>query len=539
MADVTKWLPAHNPLTEDIPAGGLVTLNGIEPNTGAVILGKPIVDSDPRVAVVGMATIPSKGLGQVTLDNVAVLSFDVSAGRPFPGDGIGAAANSFLGKKGNKGFRSLGGTAGPMTNVARVGNMPTVYRDECYNGLLTRMKSTDGGATWEYDEQIGCIPCGPCTSVQSVERVAACCEASGSAVTTVPVTMYARRVSGCTLYPSIDVPFGIFSGSSFLELQCFGTVWSGIISDPTAGISLQIGIGCQCTYSVGGAITGFVAGMRLYGTGVNGGASPWFTRACQDAGCVATGYTPAGSGVVILSCSPFCALVTFVNDTAFTYLGCPPGSAISFVISENPAGTCPGVSGGSVPWSGLASGSGDTSGDWSGIFDHGYACLDGVCTIYDAAGAYPSPLACQQAGCAVCSDVTDDLCADVSDKTGSAITWPDQLTFLWYNPAIYGHLFWRASADQIGLEDTNGLFLQCKQEQVGRAPWSVNNSGAMGDLTYSFVSLDPVTMAVVVDIEFSGGTMGTGSARLTFYVGSCSGGSGSGGSLPPPSGGSI
>lgn len=104
-----------------VPAGGLVRVTGIDTSTGYVTIAQPNADNAAGLAVVSDFSVPLNLVGEASFDALCPrLSWDLAGGIPVVGDTLGSQNASFLAKKGNKGFRCLGGSGDDFTNAVKV-----------------------------------------------------------------------------------------------------------------------------------------------------------------------------------------------------------------------------------------------------------------------------------------------------------------------------------------------------------------------------------------------------------------------------------
>lgn len=109
-----------NQTGENIPAGALIRITGVDTSSGNVTVAKPDADSQTGLAVVGNFGVPDKAIGMASYDPVRRMTYDPSGAAPVVTDTLGSQNGQWLALKGNKGFRCLGGTAQGFTNGLRV-----------------------------------------------------------------------------------------------------------------------------------------------------------------------------------------------------------------------------------------------------------------------------------------------------------------------------------------------------------------------------------------------------------------------------------
>lgn len=108
-----------NMTTEDIPAGGVVLITGIDTSTGFAQADYPTADNQFGLAMVSSFGVPVGGTGHASYRPRGRLTFDPDGDAPDAGDTLGSQSGSFLPLKGGFGFVSIGGTAGYYTNAIR------------------------------------------------------------------------------------------------------------------------------------------------------------------------------------------------------------------------------------------------------------------------------------------------------------------------------------------------------------------------------------------------------------------------------------
>jgi hypothetical protein len=119
MAAPYDWVVAKNDETSDAPAFGLARITGIQDETGAYILKKPNQTSQGNLAVIGETSIVAGQYGKATIGFRHVVAYDPTSGIPANGDDVGSQAGSWLAHRGQTGFKCLGGSVGPLTNLLR------------------------------------------------------------------------------------------------------------------------------------------------------------------------------------------------------------------------------------------------------------------------------------------------------------------------------------------------------------------------------------------------------------------------------------
>lgn len=156
MVAPTDWVPILNTTSEVIPAGGLMSVVGVDATTGAFKVAKPSTDGDPTVCVNGFSLIPANGTGQGSFDPRAIVAYDPADGTPAVGDSWGAASGTWLAKKGSPGFTVLGGPGLGLVNAERAIPKPTVLvrctsatpadgttlGSQCYPAKVTQLGAT-------------------------------------------------------------------------------------------------------------------------------------------------------------------------------------------------------------------------------------------------------------------------------------------------------------------------------------------------------------------------------------------------------------
>lgn len=111
--------PYFNDTTFDVPAGGLVVVTGINEETGRALVARPAADSATGLAVNNPFLVENDRGGVASFAGFVRLAYDPQFGTPEAGDTLGSVSGSFLAKKGNKGFRCLGGSNNGFTNAVR------------------------------------------------------------------------------------------------------------------------------------------------------------------------------------------------------------------------------------------------------------------------------------------------------------------------------------------------------------------------------------------------------------------------------------
>lgn len=110
----------NNSPTVVIPPFSVVRAVGFDDDTGAIKVDAPSIDSQEGLIVTGEGTILGDGFGKGSYANKCIVGYD-TAGTPAFGDSFGSVSGSFRLKKGNHGFRYVGGEFLGIMNAVRSG----------------------------------------------------------------------------------------------------------------------------------------------------------------------------------------------------------------------------------------------------------------------------------------------------------------------------------------------------------------------------------------------------------------------------------
>lgn len=136
----------YNDDATTIPAGGLCRPSGGYTDDGALKVKLPDADNQTGLVVASEFAIEPAGVGMGHYSTKASMAFDRGLGVPANGDTLGAQAGSWYAKKGNKGFKCVGGTADVWASVVR--------------SEYTRSPLTTKGDVWGYGATDARVPVG-------------------------------------------------------------------------------------------------------------------------------------------------------------------------------------------------------------------------------------------------------------------------------------------------------------------------------------------------------------------------------------------
>jgi hypothetical protein len=116
----TTWLPVYNATAETIPPFAVVVPTGVQTDTGAFAVAKCAADGEPRALICDRNSIPPGATGVATADNAVIAAYSTEDDAPAAGDTWGPAADEWVLRLGNDGFRAQPGAGSGVGNFVRI-----------------------------------------------------------------------------------------------------------------------------------------------------------------------------------------------------------------------------------------------------------------------------------------------------------------------------------------------------------------------------------------------------------------------------------